>query len=145
MDVQFAVTEEQYWKCYPAIHALRPHITRENYLECIHKLTTAGGKLIYIQPSSVDAPAPAIAVFRLSYYLYRGWNMYIDDFSTLPEERGHGYGSALMDFMIQHAKEQDCENIHLDSGYQKERWNAHRLYINKGFNLASHHFVMALK
>ena len=88
--------------------------------------------------------APAVSVFRINYYFYRGKNLYIDDLSTMASQRGKGYAGALLDFIIQHAKDNNCENIHLDSGYSKERFDAHRLYLNKGFHLASHHFVMDL-
>lgn len=143
MEIKFATTEADLLKCRKAILDLRPHILPADYLEKAQLLLSEGPKIIYVEDGSSDAPA--IGVFRINYYFYRGKNMYIDDLGTLPESRGKGYGGALLDFMIAYAKEQGCENVHLDSGYQKERWDAHRLYLNKGFNLASHHFVLDLK
>ncbi|MFN8299889.1 MAG: GNAT family N-acetyltransferase [Chitinophagales bacterium] len=141
MTILFASTDEQLLQCRRAILELRPHITEEEYLPAARQLLQEGAKMIY-----VDAPhdAPAVAVFRINYYFYRGKNMYIDDLSTLATERGKGYAGALLDFMKAYAIENGCANIHLDSGYQKERWDAHRLYLNKGFHLASHHFVVDL-
>jgi len=141
MNIHFATTDDQLWKCFAAIHELRPHISRDVYLQKARLLLSEGEKMIYVDS---EGDAPAVAVFRLNYYFYRGNNMYIDDLSTLPAQRGKGYAGALLDFMIDYARKNSCDNVHLDSGYAKERFDAHRLYLNKGFHLASHHFVLEL-
>ena len=140
MSIQFATTDEQLLKCRKTILELRPHISTDEYLDKAKLLLSEGAKMIFVDEGN---DAPAVAAFRINYYFYRGKNLYIDDLGTLAEQRGKGYEGALLDFIIAHAKENGCENVHLDSGYQKERYDAHRL--NKGFNLASHHFVHDLK
>ena len=54
-----------------------------------------------------------------------------------------GYGGALLDWLINHAKEGACDAVHLDTGYARHA--AHRLYLNKGFRLNSHHMALELK
>ncbi len=39
-------------------------------------------------------------------------------------------------------REQGCNAVHLDSGYQRHA--AYRLYLNKGFVLSSHHLALKL-
>ncbi len=141
MNILFATTDEQLLKCRKAILELRPHITADEYLEKAKLLVSEGAHMIYVD---AEGDAPAVSVFRVNYYFYRGKNVYIDDLSTLPEARGKGYAGALLDFIKQYAIAQGCANIHLDSGYIKERRDAHRLYLNKGYYLASHHFVLDL-
>ncbi len=141
MIIQFATTDEQLLKCRQAILELRPHILPDEYLEKAKLLLSEGAKMVYVDEGS---DAPAVSVFRINYYFYRGKNLYIDDLGTLSEQRGKGYAGALLDFTIRFAKENQCANIHLDSGYHKDRYDAHRLYLNKGFHLASHHFVLDL-
>lgn len=142
MKILFASTDEQLLYCKKAVLDLRPALIPGEYLQNARRLLSEGAKIIYV----VDgADAPAFAVYRINYYFFRGQNMYIDDLGTLPASRGKGYASGLLDFMVAQAKQHSCDNIHLDSGYQQERWDAHRLYLNKGFHLASHHFVMPLK
>jgi hypothetical protein len=51
---------------------------------------------------------------------------------------GKGYAGALLDWIFAKAKELHCDQVHLDSGYQ--RHDAHRLYLKKGMKLACHHF-----
>lgn len=141
MNIQFATTDEQLLQCRDVVINLRPHISKDEYLQKAKQLLSEGPQMIYIED---EGKAAAFSVFRINYYFYRGKNMYIDDLGTLPEYRGKGYAGALLDFLKQYAKEQNCENIHLDSGYQPERWDAHRLYLNKGYHLASQHFVLPL-
>ena len=142
MNIRFASTNEQLLKCRKAILELRPHIIENEYLEKTKMLLSEGPQMIYVDEGG---DAPAVSVFRINYYFFRGKNVYIDDLGTLAAHRGKGYAGALLDFIIEYAKEQKCENIHLDSGYQKERHDAHRLYLKKGFYLASHHFALDLK
>ncbi len=141
MKIEFAITDEQLIKCRPAILELRPQIGVDEYLDKAKMLLPEGAKMIYIDDLTSIA-SPAVAVFRINYYFYRGKNMYIDDLICLPRQRGKGYAGALLDFMIEYARNNGCANVHLDSGYQTERHDAHRLYLNKGFHLASHHFVL---
>ena len=141
MKIEFANTNEQLLKCRLAILELRPHIGVDQYLDKAKLLLAEGAKMIYIDDSTSHT-SPAVAVFRINYYFYRGKNMYIDDLICLPQYRGKGYAGALLDFMIEYARDSGCANVHLDSGYQKERHDAHRLYLNKGFHLASHHFAL---
>ena len=72
-------------------------------------------------------------------FLFCSKHFYIDDLSTLPQYRGKGYGSALLDFVINEAKSLGFDVVTLDSGHQ--RHDAHRLYLNKGFTISSHHFT----
>lgn len=141
MKIEFATSDLQLLKCRAAILELRQHITVDDFLPKAKLLLSEGAKMIFIDEGE---HAPAVSVFRINYYFYRGKNLYIDDLSTMASQRGKGYAGALLDFIIQHAKDNNCENIHLDSGYAKERFDAHRLYLNKGFHLASHHFVLDL-
>jgi hypothetical protein len=51
---------------------------------------------------------------------------------------GKGYAGALLDWVFEKAKELGCQQIHLDSGYQRHA--AHRLYLNKKMKMVCHHF-----
>jgi hypothetical protein len=56
-----------------------------------------------------------------------------------PVERS---SQSTLDFIKQYAIELGCDAIHLDSGHQ--RHDAHRLYLQKKFRIASHHFIVEL-
>ncbi|RYF63705.1 MAG: GNAT family N-acetyltransferase, partial [Cytophagaceae bacterium] len=42
------------------------------------------------------------------------------------------------------ARQTGCQCVSLDSGQNPARYDAHRLYLNKGFNITSHHFKLDL-
>ncbi len=126
-------------KCWLALYALRPHLLENELVEKIKGFQSRGYQLAFIEENGLAA---SIAGFRLTEHLAWGKTLYIDDLSTLPEYRGKGYGGHLLDWLFDFAKAQGCDQVHLDSGHH--RHDAHRLYLNKGFRINSHHFALAL-
>ncbi len=137
-QVQIVATETDILKCRSAIQALRPSLTDELYLEAVKKTLADNRQIIFIE---ADGIAAAVAVFETGYNLFRGKYIYIDDLSTLPEYRGNGYAGILLDWIIDFAKKEKYDQIHLDSGVNPNRTDAHRLYLNKRFQITSMHFV----
>ena len=66
--------------------------------------------------------------------------LYVDDLSTVPAARGRGHAGRLLAELDRLATELGCEWLQLDSGVQAERFTAHRLYMNHGMGIVSHHF-----
>lgn len=87
------------------------------------------------------AEAVAVAGFRVVHHLAWGRALYVDDLSTLPAARGRGHAGALLDRLVEEARSLGCEELHLDSGVGEARWTAHRLYMNHGLTIVSHHFA----
>jgi GNAT superfamily N-acetyltransferase len=100
---------------------------------------TEGYQLAFVKEGEKAVSAVG---FRYLQFLYNGKHFYIDDLSTLPEARGKGYAGKLIDYVVELARQKGYDYVTLDSGYH--RVNAHRLYLNKGFTLASHHFSKKL-
>jgi GNAT superfamily N-acetyltransferase len=94
--------------------------------------------------ADAEAQAAAVAGFRIVHHLAWGRALYVDDLSTLPEARGKGHAGALLDHLIAEARSLGCDELHLDSGVGEARWTAHRLYLNHGLTIASHHFQRRL-
>ncbi|WP_235578730.1 GNAT family N-acetyltransferase [Rhodanobacter sp. Root627] len=68
--------------------------------------------------------------------------LYVDDLTTLPGATSQGFAGALMDWMVAHARANDCQGVHLDTGYTRHA--AHRLYLRKGLQLNCHHLALDL-
>ncbi len=68
--------------------------------------------------------------------------MRVDDLATRGEDRSKGYGGALFDWLVSLAKEEGCEQLHLDSRVQ--RFGAHRFYLSKRMVIECHHFSLDL-
>ncbi|KAJ6647160.1 putative N-acetyltransferase YhdJ [Pseudolycoriella hygida] len=100
-----------------------------------------GFRLVYIRDKEENRVA-SICGFRITHYLFTGKTLYIDDLCTLPFARGRGHGRALLNYTTQLAEIENCHAVSLDSGYTRNA--AHRLYLNCGFDLASHHFMKKL-
>ena len=127
-----------------ALLALRPHFgDADAVARRAEEQRTEGYRLVaVIEPDEHDAPA--VAGFRIARNLAWGRHLYVDDLSTLPAARGRGYGAALMDWLIERARAEDCAELHLDSGVGPERESAHRLYFGSRLRIASYHFTRVL-
>jgi len=135
MEIKIATTEKDILKCWDVLVALRPHLNKESFVPTIKEMITEGYTLAFIEE---DAKAAAAIGFRYLQFLYNGKHIYIDDLSTLAASRGKGYAGKLLDYVADKAKEKGFKVVTLDSGYT--RLDAHRLYLNKGFTLSTHHF-----
>jgi GNAT superfamily N-acetyltransferase len=127
-----------------ALLALRPHFGDAQSVAARAEEQRAEGYRLaaVIEPGERDAPA--VAGFRIARNLAWGRHLYVDDLSTLPAARGRGYGAALMDWLIDRAREEGCAELHLDSGVGPERESAHRLYFGSRLRIASYHFTRVL-
>ena len=140
--VKVASEESDIMKCRDVLLALRPHIPVDRFSDALGNTLADQRKLIFIEEGG---RAVSAMVFEWGYNLYRGRYIYIDDLSTLPEARGKGYASQLLDWVFQYATENNFDQVHLDSGVNENRWEAHRLYLNKKFNITSFHLAIKLK
>ncbi len=132
-------SDDELAACAPAFLALRPHLSVQAFVQQVRRQATQGYRIVAVR---VGAEVPSAAGYRFAEFLAWGKVLYVDDLTTLESARGRGHGGALLDWLINHAREQGCHAVHLDSGYQRHA--AHRLYLNKGFVLSSHHLALAL-
>lgn len=139
--IHIAASDEDIMKCRPAIQALRPKLTDDLYDNAIRQTLADNRIMVYVEE---DGEAAAVAVFESGYNLYRGKYIYIDDLSTRPEYRSRGYAGQLVDWILDYARLQGIDEVHLDSGVSEARTDAHRLYLNKRFQVTSLHFTIKL-
>ncbi|QHV98961.1 GNAT family N-acetyltransferase [Spirosoma endbachense] len=146
MTPTIASSDTEIRRCLPAMLALRSHLTVDQAFDQI-RLQQENDRFVlaFIDEGDASKPAPAVVGYRYMNLLYSGKTLYIDDLSTLPEARGKGYASVLIDFVIEQARQSGCQCVSLDSGQNPARYDAHRLYLNKRFNIASHHFKLDLQ
>ncbi|MES1250136.1 MAG: GNAT family N-acetyltransferase [Chitinophaga rupis] len=144
MRISFAQTNEEILACLETVQALRPHITDAGaFLAQVKEMKSEGYKMLYVAlEEDGKENVVAFAGFRPMLKLHRGPIIYIDDLSTHPAHRGKGYAGRLLDKIHELAKAEGKIAVELDSGYQ--RTDAHRLYLNKKYTLASHHFALEI-
>src|SRR5688572_23780766 len=130
---------------YPAMLLLRPAIgSEEDFVRRVNKTQRPEGYRLIGAFADGDSSAAAVAGFRLVHHLAWGDVLYCDDLSSRPEFRRQGHASNLLDWMIEEARRLGCTQFHLDSGVGIDRQAAHRLYMNKGMRISSHHFQLDL-
>ncbi|HEV7351061.1 GNAT family N-acetyltransferase [Telluribacter sp.] len=139
-----ATSDEDLRKCRRVVQALRPKLSDEAYAVAIRRTLADNRQMIFVEEKDAAGvpEAAAVAVFETGYNLFRGKYIYIDDLSTLPEYRGKGYAGQLLDWILDYARRDGYDEVHLDSGVSEARTDAHRLYLNKRFQVTSLHFAL---
>lgn len=134
-----AQTETEIAACFPAFQVSRPHLNAVEFVPTIRRQQLQGFQILAVRHERV---IKSVAGFRITEFLAWGKVLYIDDLSTLPDAKRHGFAGQLLDWLIAHARQQQCAAVHLDTGYA--RHDAHRLYLHKGFQLNCHHLALPL-
>lgn len=141
IKIVLAKEEQEILDCYPVMAELRPHIKREEFLPRVKTLMEiANFQMVYL---SDDAVVKAVAGFRISEWLARGKYLEIEDLVTAEGNRSKGYGGQLFDWLVNHAKEHDCDQMRLVS--HVNRFHAHRFYLTKRMIIEAHYFSLSLK
>lgn len=139
MNIAIAVTDEEIVACFPVMQELRPHIEEAQFLPRVRDQQQAGYQLAYVENSG---EVVAVAGFRFGENLAWGRFLYVDDLVALASERSKGYGANLLEWLKNQAQEAGCQQIHLDSGMQRER--AHRFYQRNAMPITGYHFAASL-
>jgi GNAT superfamily N-acetyltransferase len=137
--IGLATTPEQIGRCSSVMRELRPHIEAIDFAARVLRQQKEGYQLAYLE---LDRVVRSVAGFRIFDLLFSGRTLYIDDLVTHESDRSRGFGAALFDWLVEHAKAHGCEHLTLDSGVQ--RFAAHRFYLNRGMDISSHHFQLKL-
>lgn len=138
-EIFLARKDEEINSCFPVFKELRPTLDFEALLPQVRRQESQSYKVLALRQ---NGKIKSVAGFRFCEFLAWGKILYIDDLSTLASARGNGFAGALLNWTIEHAKTAGCNAVHLDSGYARHA--AHRLYLQKGFRLSSHHFALEL-
>lgn len=125
--------------CFPVFSVLRPHLKQEQFLAQVRRQQAQEYQILALQS---EGHIKSAAGFRLAEFLAWGKVLYIDDLTTLPDARGQGYASLLLDWLTEYAREKGCDEMHLDTGYTRHA--AHRVYLKHGFELKSHHMSKSI-
>lgn len=119
----------------PVIQELRPHLSNDEIFHILPTLFSEGYKIAFI---SDENQAVAMLGFRINTFLYSGKTLYIDDLATLAKHQKKGFANILFEWIKQYAKDQKCDHLSLDSGFQRR--DAYRFYLNQGLFVESMHF-----
>ena len=139
-SIWIAETDAQIAACFPVMYELRPHLAAETFVRLVRAMQREGYVLAALE---ADGEVRAVAGFRINVLLARGKNLYVDDLVTAEASRSHAYGSRLLQWLIQYARDKDCDSFDLDSGVH--RFRAHRFYFREGMHIGAYHFTLSLR
>lgn len=141
IQIKNLVTQNEIAKSFDAFLELRPLLPNaKSFVNQVIDQQKAGYKIVAITQG--DEIIACIG-FRIMRMLASGKILYVDDLITKEKWRGRGYGKILLEHVTKIARDEGCEQIHLDSGYTRHA--AHKVYLKYGFELNAHHFVLKLK
>lgn len=137
IEIFIASTDEDINLSFPAFKELRPQLNFEEFLPQVRRQESQSYRILALRHRGIIKSA---AGFRFCEFLAWGKILYIDDLTTLPNARGNGFAGTLLNWLIEHAKSTGCNGVHLDTGYARHA--AHRVYLEKGFQLNCHHMAL---
>jgi GNAT superfamily N-acetyltransferase len=133
-------TDEEILSTRAVMLQLRPHITVDEYLPTISRMMQSDSyRLAAVME---EGEVRAVAGYRFIEMLYCGRILYIDDLNTDERYRSRGHGRELLDWLKREGKENGCDQLHLDSGVQREQ--AHRFYFREELTINAYHFRVLL-
>lgn len=137
MEARLATTDAELERIAPVLLQLRSHFDAQSLIERIKLQQADGFQVAYVESGG---DVLCVAGFVLGFKLSWGKHIYVDDLVTDASRRSSGAGKCMIDWLKSYAREQGCEQLHLDSGVQ--RFAAHKFYLREGFRIGSHHMVI---
>ncbi len=136
MTVVEATSDKAILETRDVMRQLRPSISVDAYLPTIRRMMrTDGYRLAALYE---DQHVRAVAGYRFMEMLHCGRILYVDDLNTDEAFRSRGCGRVLIAWLKNQARVSGCEQIHLDSGVQREA--AHRFYFRERLTIRGYHF-----
>lgn len=140
MQVKLAKTDTDLQRVAPVMCQLRPQYDHASLVQQARRQMDEGGYHLAMVVDENDAVL-CVAGFVVQRKLAWSKHLYVDDLVTDESKRSTGAGAMMIDWLKNFAREQGCEQLHLDSGVQ--RFGAHRFYLRHGFDINSHHFAIS--
>jgi len=137
--IYLAESQEQIARCFSVMHQLRPRLTADTFVARIEQQRCEGYQLAFLEHEGAVA---AVAGFRIMSVLWSGRTLYVDDLVTDEASRSHGFGTQILGWLRDFARNEGCETFSLDSG--THRYEAHAFYFRQGLRITDFHFQMTL-
>lgn len=140
-DVLLAEDPKEIARCFLVYRELRPQVEGESvFVEQMLRQKKEGFILAFYKEGDEVASCMGFRIYETF-----GWGkiLYIDDLITREKSRKKGFAKILLNYALEVAKRENCDEMHLDSGHH--RFEAHRLYLNFGFKITCHHFALSLR
>jgi GNAT superfamily N-acetyltransferase len=127
LSIRFLETDADILAAFRLMSVLRDRITADTFLAEIRRQQRDGYQLI---GGFADGALVVLAGSRPAHTLSRGEHVFVDDLVTDPDQRGEGYGRAMLAWIAARAKAAGVPRVYLDS-----RLTAKGFYEQAGFTM----------
>jgi GNAT superfamily N-acetyltransferase len=125
---------------YPVMKQLRTHLSEQEYVERAKRQQSKGGYIVAALED--EGQVRCVAGYRISECLSWGRFLYVDDLVSDQNARSKNYGKQMMDWLLAEARQNGCQELHLDSGVQRHA--AHRFYLRERMDITCFHFALKM-
>jgi GNAT superfamily N-acetyltransferase len=134
--IKLAAIDAEIDACYSVMVQLRTDLTATGFAERVRRQMESGYHLAYLTENDI---VHTVAGFHFGESL--SWNryLYVDDLITDAAQRSRGCGKAMLEWLTGYARDNGCEQLHLDSGLH--RADAHRFYQREDMPAVAYHFA----
>lgn len=117
LTISLATSAIEIEQCFPVMSQLRLHLERQRFVRQVQFQIAAGCQLAYLKNSQVVA----VAGFRIA--TCSAWVKYlsIEDLVIDEKKRSQTYGQTMFTWLIEYAKYNNCQQLHLDSEVKSMR------------------------
>lgn len=140
MAHRLAISDADILACFPVYRQLRPDVVEDQFLATVHRMHATGFQMAMRMH---EDRVMAVAGFRIIENFHTGRILYVDDLVTDEKARSAGHGKALLNWLMDYAKDHRCLAFELDSG--THRHGAHKFYLREGMHISDFHFALSLK
>ena len=139
ITIRLARSDSEILRALPVLRELRPALTEATVVQRVRRQEQQDFLLALLEDGG---EVRTVAGFRLQHMLVSGLTMYVDDLVTASTARSHGYGKAMLEWLVAYAREHGCETFSLDSGTHRQE--AHAFYLRERLRITSFHFARPL-
>ena len=140
MAIRLITSETEIARCFPVLKELRPKLAHaEELVTRLRVMLTEGAEVAILEQGG---EITTVACFRVRHMLVSGLTMYVDDLVTAERFRSRGHGKAMLEWLMEYARERGCATFSLDSGTFRQE--AHAFYFREGLRITSFHFAREL-
>lgn len=139
LNIREARSDTDYHTAYPIIRQLFPQLDMQTYARRVF-VARASGYRMFI--GEVQGKAVGVIGIIPNHNIHDGFVTYIEHVVIDKEYRGHGYGSQLIAFAEDRAKEEGCYLVELDTDLGADR--AEKLYEASGYKQSGRYYYKEL-
>ena len=127
-NVREARSDADYHRAYPVIRQLIPGLDMQTYAQRVFVARATGYRMFMAE---LENEVVGVIGIVPNHNLHDGYVTYIEHVVIDEAHRGHGYGTALIEFAEQRAREEGCKLIELDTDLGHDA--AENLYAKSGY------------